>query len=57
MAKMGVVIDGQDGFGFHCVPGKETVVQAVLLCSHHLQAQGHLLSRNAIFLAITDRLY
>lgn len=39
VAEMSVIVDGQDGLGFHGVPGKEAVVEAVLFCADNLQAQ------------------
>lgn len=33
---MSVVVDRQDGLGFHGVPGKEAVVQAVFFCADDL---------------------
>lgn len=54
MAEMSVIIDRQDGLGFHGIPGEEAVVQAVLFCAYNLQAQGEiLLSNNISALALT----
>lgn len=39
MAKMSIVIDGEDGLCLHCVPGEEAVVQAVLFCANNLQVE------------------
>lgn len=37
MAKVSVVVDGQDGFCLDLIPRQEAVVQAVLLCADNLQ--------------------
>lgn len=48
MAEMSVIIDRQDGLGFHGIPWEEAVVQAVLFCVYNLQAQGEILLSNNI---------
>lgn len=37
MAKVSIIIDGEDGFGLHDVPGKEAVVETILFCADNLQ--------------------
>lgn len=46
MAKMSIIINRQNGLGFHGVPGKEAVVEAVLFCADNLQAQDKILLSN-----------
>lgn len=36
--KMSVVINREDGLGFHDIPGKKAVVEAVFFCADNLQA-------------------
>lgn len=41
VAKVSVVVDGQDGFRLDLIPRQEAVVQAVLLCADNLADKQH----------------